>query len=955
MKLAREDWHAALSLLDQALDLAPADRQAWLATLPPMQAHVRQALDQLLEDRRAIETGSFLNALPPLLSSVPDSSAGQHIGPYQLLRPLGQGGMARVWLARRSDGAHQREVALKLPFSGPHANLAAHVISERFVRERQILSALTHPHIASVLDAGHSGTQPWLAMEYINGQPITAWAEETQSSVPERLRLFLQVLQAVQHAHAQLVIHRDIKPSNVLVDTAGQAKLLDFGVAKLLGAEGLTADTELTQASGRALTPQYASPEQINGAALSTASDVYSLGVLLYELLSGRLPYVVKRSSTAALEQAIVQADIQRPSLAASGAATQRALRGDLDTIVQKAMHLRPALRYATAEAFSQDIQRHLQSLPILARPDTLAYRFSKLWSRQRLALSAAAAVAVAVVGGAGAALWQAQQARSEAARALAVQSFLLDIFKTSSARQADPQKARAVTARELLDIGASKIKAALADQPQARLAVLDALRQLYMELGLETKAAELARETVALAKATSGQDSEAHLAQLVNLANALQNTEQSAELQQVIDQGLGIANRLPNKPQVSRTKMFAEAAVFFHSRDVNKAAQAAQQALEQSRALGDPVLLAQTLEGAGLVAMARRDQAAAEALLGEAVALREKAAEPSSELVRSRVQLAELQGSRLSFDASLVSLRAALSETLRVNGVAHIDTSQTRMRLGDMLSDMGRMREAMAQFQPLQAELIAAATPDIYTLHILASSLGRAQMRLGLLAESEATLRRGVDMQARINSGARAAATLREYLVHTMLAQGRVDEAQALVQEAARLRLANGMQAGQRVWAPQAYAALAVARARQDVQASQHALAGLVAGSDGDSANSLPWVNGSLARAGVEVDLGQTALAAQRLDRLQKVLNEYGLIGRLPLIEGQRYTLCARIAVAAGASPQAAALFEQARLAYASELSETAPLMREWAQARAASLAAPSPSATSPRSQGCT
>ena len=348
-------------------------------------------------------------------------------------------------------------------------------------------------------------------------------------------------------------------------------------------------------------------------------------------------------------------------------------------------------------------------------------------------------------------------------------------------------------------------------------------------------------------------------------------------------------------------------------------------------------------LEVAGVVAMARTDLAAAEALLGEAVAVREQAAEPSSELVQSRVQLAELQGRRLSFDASLASLRAALDETLRVNGVAHIDTSQTRLRLGDVLADMGRVRESMAQFQVLQADLAAAATPDIYTLHILASSLGRAQMRLGLLAESEATLRRGMQMQVQLNSGARAAATLREYLVHTLLAQGRVDEAQALAQEAARLRLANGMQAGQRVWTPQAYAALAVARARHDMQASQHALAGLVAGSDGDSANSLAWVNGSLARAGIELEQGQPALAAQRLDRLQKVLSEYGLVGRLPLIEGQRHTLCARIAAAGGASANAAAHFEQARMAYASELSETAPLMREWAQARASAAASAS------------
>ncbi len=406
MNLARDDWSALLRLLDEVLELPPAERNAWLAAREASLGALAPALRQLLDERRAIETGTFLQALPVLATGPAPAglAMGQHIGPYALLRELGQGGMASVWLAERADGAHRREVALKLPWLGARAR----VIGERFAREREILSALTHPHIASVLDAGLDGTQPWLALEYVQGEPITAHAAEHALPIAARLRLFLQVLQAVQHAHAQLVIHRDIKPANVLVDERGQVKLLDFGVAKLLDDDGATQDTELTRLGGRAMTPQYASPEQVAGHALGTASDVYSLGVLLYELLTGRLPYTLKRATPAALEEAILDAQLRPPSAVVADKAAARALRGDLDTIVMKALAALPVDRYGSAESMAQDIDRHLQSLPILARPAGVGYRLRKLWARQKLALTAATAVGLSLLIGLGVAYWQA-------------------------------------------------------------------------------------------------------------------------------------------------------------------------------------------------------------------------------------------------------------------------------------------------------------------------------------------------------------------------------------------------------------------------------------------------------------------------------------------------------------------------------------------------------------------
>ncbi len=408
MNLARDDWSALLRLLDEALELPPAERGAWLAGREASLGRLAPALRQLLDERRAIETGTFLQALPALVAAPTASglAMGQRIGPYALLRELGQGGMASVWLAERADAAHRREVALKLPWLGARAR----IIGERFAREREILSALTHPHIASVLDAGLDGAQPWLALEYVQGVPITAHVEKHALGTAARLRLFLQVLQAVQHAHAQLVIHRDIKPANVLVDERGQVKLLDFGVAKLLADDGATQETELTQLGGRAMTPQYASPEQVAGRALGTASDVYSLGVLLYELLTGRLPYTLKRATSAALEEAILESQLRPPSAVVADKAVARALRGDLDTIVMKALASLPADRYSSAESMAQDIERHLQSMPIQARPASLGYRMRKLWARQKLPLSAAAAVGLSLVAGLGAAYWQAAE-----------------------------------------------------------------------------------------------------------------------------------------------------------------------------------------------------------------------------------------------------------------------------------------------------------------------------------------------------------------------------------------------------------------------------------------------------------------------------------------------------------------------------------------------------------------
>jgi len=309
-------------LLDTALSLPPGERESWLEELPPEHESLRHLLRDLLGREDVLKLRGFLATLPKLTTDAAPmeigAATGEVIGPYRLLRELGVGGMGSVWLAERMDGALKRNVALKLPHvGGTRASLA-----ERMARERDILAALEHPHIARLYDAGvASDGRPYLALEYVQGEPIDGFCERHALDIDARLRLVLQVARAVAYAHAHLIVHRDLKPSNIQVDAEGQVHLLDFGIAKLLdtgAGAGAVPESQLTRLTGRALTPEYASPEQIRGESVSTASDVYSLGVVLYELLTGARPYRTKPGSgPLSLTDAILSAEPARPSEAA--------------------------------------------------------------------------------------------------------------------------------------------------------------------------------------------------------------------------------------------------------------------------------------------------------------------------------------------------------------------------------------------------------------------------------------------------------------------------------------------------------------------------------------------------------------------------------------------------------------------------------------------------------------
>jgi serine/threonine-protein kinase len=403
-------WPEISPLLDQALDLQGGERESWLEALaqraPELAAHVRACLLQFAE----IDDNKFLEA--PIRSQMPTGFEGRAMGAYTLERPLGYGGMGTVWLAQRNDGRFEGQVAVKLL----NAALVGHPSEQRFAREGRVLARLQHPNIARLLDAGvESGRQPYLVLEYVRGQRIDEYCNEHDLDVEQRIRLFLDVLAAVAHAHSNLVVHRDLKPSNILVTAQGEVKLLDFGIAALLSGGGDDV-TPLTRNVGPGLTPGYASPEQLLGQPVTTATDVYALGVVLFELLAGRRPSSVSEESKTPAEWMRLTVETDAPRLSDVAARTQwrRSFRGDLDNIVAMALRRNPGERYRTAEALAHDLRRHLAHEPVSARPRSLGYVAAKFVQRNRTAVVSACIVVVAVIIAGGFSIWQMLQANEQ-------------------------------------------------------------------------------------------------------------------------------------------------------------------------------------------------------------------------------------------------------------------------------------------------------------------------------------------------------------------------------------------------------------------------------------------------------------------------------------------------------------------------------------------------------------
>ena len=426
MSVGKETWGRLSPLLDELLDLPDDERDARLAALRDQDPALADAVTAMLLHLPAIERGEFMPA-----SALPKSTglAGQAIGPYTLVREIGHGGMGTVWLGRRNDGRYEGEVAIKFLRSG----LFGHGDAARFEREGRILARLSHPHIARLLDAGvmADGAQPYLVLEYIDGEPIDQYCQRLALPVAARLALMLDVLAAVAHAHNRLILHRDLKPTNILVTNAGDVKLLDFGIAKLLDdAGGGGEPTALTARAGNAFTPEFAAPEQLQGGDVTTATDVYALGVLTYLLLGGEHPTAAPTGAPLDRMRSVIETVPKRLSEAVLRRGGPRSrfspesrklageIKGDVETIVAKALKKSPSERYANAAALADDVRRYLAHEPIAARPDTPLYRATRFVQRHRAGVATAGVAVMALGVGIGVALWQAREARAQRVQA---------------------------------------------------------------------------------------------------------------------------------------------------------------------------------------------------------------------------------------------------------------------------------------------------------------------------------------------------------------------------------------------------------------------------------------------------------------------------------------------------------------------------------------------------------
>ncbi|MEM1269285.1 MAG: serine/threonine-protein kinase, partial [Bacteroidota bacterium] len=567
-------WAEIKRLFEAASDLPADQRRSFLDAECP--ADLRAEVDALLAaddeddafmDAPAVEAVTLGRVVVPLALET-----GQQVGPYKLLSELGRGGMGVVYLAERADGTYRQRVALKLVRAD-----GAQMTGSRFRAERQILARLAHPNIARLLDGGLSGPVPgapdglpYLVMEYVAGEPLTQYADRRRLGVQDRLNLFQQVCDAVAFAHQNLVVHRDLKPGNILVEETdegpGRVKLLDFGIAKLLDETEEDAPF-ITRTAGGLMTPAYAAPEQVRGTGVTTATDIYALGVILYELLTGRRPYETAGLSPAELERVICDADPSRPSTVATRLVDADATRevtpedlaemrstepsqlsstlsGDLDAIILKALAKEPVRRYPAAGDFGDDLRRHMRGEPVEAREPTWGYRANRFVKRHKLGVVSAAAVALLLVTVAVLAVQSAvtsnrqaetiarerDRAQTEADKAARTVAFLQEMLGA-----ADPDAGgRDVTVRSVLDSAIVRLDTALVDQPEVRAAVLYTVGKTSYALGLYDRARPLLEESVELleqAEAGPGSDLPAYLNDLALLYRESGDVERSLEL----------------------------------------------------------------------------------------------------------------------------------------------------------------------------------------------------------------------------------------------------------------------------------------------------------------------------------------------------------------------------------------------------------------------------------------
>jgi serine/threonine-protein kinase len=759
-------------LFAATVDRTSAERQAMLAAAaaedPDLAAEVERFLAADLHAGRFLESAVEAGA-----AAVVGGEAGRRLGPYRLVRELGRGGMGVVYLAERDDREFHQRVAIKLL----HRGLETAEVLARFQTERQILARLNHPSIARLFDGGTTEDgRPYFVMELIEGRPIDAHCDAEGLSIRARLSLFREVLDAVREAHRNLIVHRDLKPSNVLVTADGRPKLLDFGVAKLLEPE-VPGSVEVTSLGPvRPMTLAYASPEQVQGLPVTTATDVYALGVLLYRLLTGRHPYPVEGKSVQEVERLILEHRPERPSLAVQrdsdpqpAQRLARQLRGDLDTIVLAALAKEPAERYGSVERLAEDLGLHLQGRPITFRPTPLRARARKFVRRHRWGVAAAAVILALGLGLAGSLVVLSARTARERDRATQVASLLVDMFEI-----ADPGERRgsSITARELIDQGTERVLHRLDQQPETQGTLLATLGRLYAQLGLYGRAVEVLQKSVAIERRRG--DAHPDLVKaLRDLGRALAEGGRFAEAEPVFREALALAERVYPEDHEEIATALNNYALVEH--DLGRYATAEplyRRAVELERRLGgeearqgttrgnwalllidlgrygeaaaicrqivavceassppDPLAVADALEylAMALQGAGRLDEA--EAAARRCLALRERHLSPDDrDLPRSRNVLGAVLRDRGALAAAEPLLRNALADRRRLLGSGHAEVAVSLEDLGDLLAARrlyGQAEEAFSEAIRIHETTFPANHPTIARLQA-----GRAAAR---------------------------------------------------------------------------------------------------------------------------------------------------------------------------------------------------------------------------------
>lgn len=799
------NWSALQSVFDQALALPMSERESFLEKACRNDSELLdRVLALLAADGDDTKAGESL--LDRALKS-DDALSGTTIGPWRLIEPIGSGGMGSVFLAERADGAFEQRVAMKIIKKGMDS---ANVV-QRFEQERQILARLDHPNIARLLDGGITDDgRPCIAMEYVDGLPITRYSDEQRLTIDERLVLFVSVCRAVHAAHRNLIVHRDLKPSNILVTATGEIKLLDFGIAKLLDDTG---NPDMTKTGVSVHTPAYAAPEQITHGAVTTAIDIYALGGLLYELLSGRRPYDSRRA-THEIQQEVTTVEPRKPSEVVIGATDEietgnmsvsraqlrttrgeraerigKVLSGDLDTICLMALHKDPDRRYASANQFAADIERYLDGLPVVARPDSVAYRTGKFVRRHRGML--AAGFAVVALFGVLVAHYTAQladerdMALEEQRKANQVVQFVTGLFEVSNPAES---KGETISARDLLDAGAARIRTRLAEQPEVQLKMQTVLGGVYYSLGEFEHSQALLDDALTRQRALLGDRHLDVAATKISLGLTVQALGSLDTAGQLFDEAFETRQAILGDSNLQVLDAISVRAYLQESAGDYTAAESLYvDALAMARRLerGDSIRIAKSMkELAGLYRiMDRMDEA--EPLLRDAMAMQGRLfGGPDPDTDDTKRQLAGLLRETNRFEESKRLYLQVLESRTRMLGGEHIEVAHTWNSYSQLLSKMGDHEgaiEANAKFIGIVELAYDGPHPSLGAAYNNRAYMLREQ------AEYDAALRYfqlSIDMQDAIELPARH--PNRSFpmfgMAGTFVLQERYEEAEALL-----------------------------------------------------------------------------------------------------------------------------------------------------------------------------